>query len=267
MKSEAQHRREICEVGRRLWLRGFVAANDGNISVRIADDEILATPTGVSKGFMSPHDIAKVDLSGRVVAGDTRPSSELGMHLAIYQRRPDVCAVVHAHPPTSTGFAAAGRALEAPIVTEVVSTLGRVPLIEFARPSTHEVPEAMAPYIADYDAFLLANHGVVTLGPDVLTAYHRMETVEHYANISLVTRQLGGEVAIPATRLPELEAERVAAFKARRARTCLVAEQCQAREAAAGGLPPSPGDAADFAEKFVSIIASAVMRHLHVDDA
>jgi L-fuculose-phosphate aldolase len=264
MKTESQHRQDICEVGRRLWLRGFVAANDGNVSVRIGEDEVLTTPTGVSKGFMSPEGLVKVDLSGRVIAGDSRPSSELGMHLAIYRQRADVCGVVHAHPPISTGFAAAGEALEGALVTEVVSTLGRIPLAQFARPSTEEVAEALGRYLGQYDAFLLANHGVVTLGPDVFSAYHRMETVEHFAQISLVTRQLGGEVAIPAARLPELAAEREAAFRARRERSCLVSDSCGIGAAAqpAIGAEPADGQDAELEDQLVSVIARAVMAHL-----
>ncbi len=204
MRSELELRQDIVEVGRRIWLRGYVAANDGNISVRVGLDEFLCTPTGVSKGFMTPEMIIKVNGDGEVLSGDWRPSSELKTHLRVYQERPDVNAVVHAHPPVSTAFAVAGIPLNKKFLPEVIVTLGEIPLTEYATPSTDEVPEAIAGLIKDHDAVLLANHGALTLGSDVFNAYYKLETMEHYANISLAVRQLGGERELPQDRIAQL---------------------------------------------------------------
>jgi len=186
-----QHKKDIVEIGRRLYQKGFVASHDGNISIRIGAAEILATPAGVCKGFLGSEDVVLVDTQGRKVAGKGEPSSELKMHLLVYQRRPDVKAVVHAHPPVSTGFAVAGIPLAQCILPEVVVSLGAVPVAAYGTPSTHEVCDAIAPYVEKSEAFLLANHGVVTLGENVFQAYYRMETVEHFAGILLTARLLG----------------------------------------------------------------------------
>lgn len=193
MKSESELRNDIVEVGRRIWQKGFVAANDGNISARLSETEILATPTGVSKGFLTPQMLVKLGMDGRVIQGDLKPSSEVKMHLAMYREREDICAVVHAHPPTATGFAVAGMALDRPTLPEVVVSLKAIPLAEYGTPSTDELPESVMPYLGDYDAFLLANHGTLTLGRDVYQAYYRLETLEHCAQISLAARLLGTE--------------------------------------------------------------------------
>ncbi len=186
-------RREIVEMGRRMWQRGFVAANDGNISVRLDDDLLLTTPTGVSKGFMTPEMILRVDPEGRVLSRGTewRPSSELKMHLEVYRRREDVSAVVHAHPPYSTAFAVAGIALDQCALAEAVFTLGSVPIAPYATPSTEGIPQAIRPLLQQTDAILLANHGALTLGADLLSAYFRMETLEHAAQIIFLSKQLG----------------------------------------------------------------------------
>ncbi len=212
MPSEQQLRADICEVGRRMWQRGLTAASDGNISVRLSAEEYLATPTGVSKGFMTPEIIVRVDAQGRPLPGEGRPSSEFLLHLAVYRRRPDVCAVVHAHPPLATGFAAAGISLESPILTEVVGGLGPIPLAEYGTPSTEELPRSIEPLLDEHDAFLLANHGALTVGRDVFEAYFRMETVEQCAQVTLVTHQLGGARLIPAEKLTALQAIRRAAL-------------------------------------------------------
>lgn len=193
--SDAQLRADIVEIGRRLWLRGFVASNDGNISVRIGDDRLLMTPTGVSKGFMTPDMMVITDMDGTLVSGapGRRPSSEMKMHLVAYRERPDVKAVVHAHPPLATGFAVAGIPLDRAVLAEVVTTLGSVPIAEYATPSTEELPEAVRPFVRAHDGMLLANHGALTLGSDLYSAYYKMETIEHFARISLVARQLGRE--------------------------------------------------------------------------
>lgn len=204
MGSELELKQDIVEVGRRIWLRGYVAANDGNISIRVGQDEFLCTPTGVSKGFMTTEMIIKINSAGEVLSGEWRPSSELKMHLRVYQERPDVNAVVHAHPPVSTAFAVAGIPLNKKFLPEVIITLGEIPLTDYATPSTDEVPEAIAEVIKDHDAVLLANHGALTLGSDVFNAYYKLETMEHYANVSLVAGQLGRERELPPERIVQL---------------------------------------------------------------
>jgi L-fuculose-phosphate aldolase len=193
MTSESQLRGDIVEVGRRLYARGYTASNDGNISVRLDGGRLLMTPTGVCKGFMTPEIMCITDLEGKKLAGERDPSSEIQMHLEAYRRRPDVQAVVHAHPPIATGFAVAGIPLDRAVLAEVVTTLGSVPIAEYATPSTKELPEAVRQYVQAHDGMLLANHGALTLGKDLFSAYYKMETIEHFAKISLVARLLGGE--------------------------------------------------------------------------
>jgi L-fuculose-phosphate aldolase len=193
--TEDQLRADIVEVGRRLWTRGFVASNDGNISVRIASDRLLMTPASVSKGFMSPEMMVVTDLDGTLISGapGRKPSSEAMMHLVAYRQRPDVGAVVHAHPPLSTGFAVAGIPLDRAVLAEVVTTLGSIPIAEYGTPSTRELADAVAPFVKAHDGLLLANHGALALGSDLFAAYYKMETIEHFARISLVARMLGRE--------------------------------------------------------------------------
>lgn len=207
MSDEAILRQSICEIGRRMYDKGFVAANDGNISLRLADGTFLTTPTGVSKGYMTPESMVRVDLDGRALSAG-KPSSELLMHLFVYRERPDINAVVHAHPIHATGFATAGIALEACVAAEIIATLGSIPLAAYGTPSTHELPETLRPHIHRSDAFLLANHGVVTVGKTLLEAYDRLERVEHYAHIVLVARQLGGERQLPQEEVQKLFALR-----------------------------------------------------------
>jgi L-fuculose-phosphate aldolase len=193
--STDQLRADIVEVGRRLWVRGFVAANDGNISVRIAPDRLLMTPASVSKGFMTPDMMVETDLDGRLVSGapGRRPSSEALMHLVAYRQRADVNAVVHAHPPLATGFAVAGIALDRAVLAEVVTTLGSIPIAKYGTPSTRELADTVAPFVKSHDGLLLANHGALALGKDLFGAYYKMETIEHFARISLTARLLGRE--------------------------------------------------------------------------
>ncbi len=193
MPSEAQLRADIVEVGRRLYARGYTASNDGNISVRLDDGRLLMTPKGVCKGFMEPSMMCITDLDGRKLAGERDPSSEMLMHLEVYRQRRDVHAVVHAHPPIATGFAVAGIPLDRAVLAEVVTTLGSVPIADYATPSTVELPEAVRKYVKAHDGMLLANHGALTLGADLFSAYFKMETIEHFARISFVARMLGGE--------------------------------------------------------------------------
>jgi len=186
-------KKQICEIGRRIYQNGFVAANDGNISVKVSENEFFTTPTGVSKGFMTPDMIIKVDRAGNVLSGKLKPSSELKMHLRVYAERPDVNAVVHAHPPVATGFAIAGIPLDKFTMPEAVIFLGIVPVVPYGTPSTDEIPDALSPFLQKHDAFLLENHGALTVGADLTGAYFKMETMEHYAKVSLTARRLGGE--------------------------------------------------------------------------
>ncbi|MGE0042502.1 MAG: class II aldolase/adducin family protein [Vicinamibacterales bacterium] len=192
-RSEEQVRADIVEAGRRLWQRGFVASNDGNISARLDERRLVTTPKSVSKGFMTPDMMVVTDLDGAKLSGERDPSSELKMHLEVYRNRPDVGAVVHAHPPTATGFAVAGIALDRAVLAEVITTLGSIPIAEYATPSTEELPAAVRRYIKAHDGLLLANHGALAVAGDVMAAYYRMETIEHFATISLVARTLGRE--------------------------------------------------------------------------
>jgi len=193
MTGESSLRADIVEVGRRMYARGYTASNDGNISVRLGSDRLLMTPKSVCKGFMTPDMMCITDLDGRKLQGDRDPSSETLMHLEVYRQRPDVQAVVHAHPPTATGFAVAGIPLDRAVLAEVLTTLGSIPLAEYATPSTSELPEAVRKYIKAHDGMLLANHGALTVGGDLYGAYYKMETIEHFAKISLVARLLGRE--------------------------------------------------------------------------
>ena len=205
MIDEVQARQEILEVGRRLQERFFVAANDGNISVRLGTGEILITPTGVNKGDMSAEMLLNVDAEGSVLSGSLKPSSEMKMHLAVYRQRADVQALVHAHPPTATGFATSRIRLDQDVILpEVVFGMGRIGFSEYGTPTTHQVPEAVSREIAECDALLLANHGALTVGSSLMQAYYRMETLEMYACIRLVTIQLGGPKALSDPEIEEL---------------------------------------------------------------
>lgn len=204
-RHEEQLRAEIVEVGRRMYARGYVASNDGNISARLDEQRFLTTPTAVSKGYMTPDMMVIVDNQGTRLSGERKASSELKMHLEIYRNRPDVNAVVHAHPPLATGFAVAGIPLTRAVLAEVITTLGSIPIAEYATPSTAELPEAVRKYIKAHDGILLANHGAVTCGDSVTSAYHKMETIEHFAKISLVARLLGREHLISRDEVERLQ--------------------------------------------------------------
>lgn len=188
--SDEEAKEMIVEIGRRIYNRGFVASNDGNISVLVGENELWATPTGVSKGFMTKDMLVKTDLDGNILEGNRRPSSEIKMHYRVYQENKDARAVVHAHPPVATAFAAAGRALDRAYLTEGVLQLGVVPLTPYATPTTAEVPESIAPYCREYHAMLLANHGALTWGRDALEAWRRMEAVEYCANATYIIEQI-----------------------------------------------------------------------------
>ena len=204
MKTEREHRDDIIQIGRLVFQRGWVAANDGNISIRLDAERILATPTGVCKGMMHPDDLIVVDMQGNKVSGRGERTSEIAMHLKIYDLRPEIKAVVHAHPPVATGFAAAGKSLSLGLLPEVVIGLGCVPLAQYGLPGTPELTEPMLPLIPKHDALLMANHGAVCYGEDVFKAYFRMETMEHFARITLVAELLGGAKVLPRREVDKL---------------------------------------------------------------
>ena len=205
MTSETQLRADIVEVGRRLYARGYTASNDGNISVRLDGGRLLMTPKSLCKGFMEPSMMCITDLDGRKLAGERDPSSEMQMHLEVYRQRADVNAVVHAHPPIATAFAVAGIPLDRAVLAEVVTTLGSIPIADYATPSTKALPDAVRKYIKAHDGMLLANHGALTVGSDVFSAYFKMETVEHFAHISFIARMLGGERLLPRDEVLRLQ--------------------------------------------------------------
>lgn len=205
MTEFVEERKTIVEIGQYLYEKGMIVAGDGNISARVDDGSILCTPSGLCKGRMSTDDLIVVDSNGKVLSGNLKPSSELKMHLMVYRQREDVLAVVHAHPPTATGFACAGESLNKALLSEIILTLGCIPLAPYGTPSTEQIPENIKELIKAHDALLLANHGALTVGPDLMTAYYRMETIEHFAKISLVTRILGKETLLSADKVEELK--------------------------------------------------------------
>jgi len=217
MLGERKQREEIVRYGRMLHGRGFVAAMDGNLSVRLDNKRLLVTPTGLSKGAMRPADLVVVDREGNQVAGRRNVTSEIGMHLLIYRMRPDVRAIVHAHPPTATGFAAAGMALTEPLVCEVVIGLGCIPLARYGTPGTSELAQTLEPFVPKYDAILMSNHGVVAYADTLEHAYMKMETVEHFAQIALVTHLLGRQQPLKEGEVEKLLLARVKYFGAKTA--------------------------------------------------
>jgi len=215
MPTERKHREDIVRYGRMLHERGFVAAMDGNLSVRLTDDRILVTPTCLSKGAMKTADMVIVDLEGERISGKRNVTSEIGMHLLVYRMRPDVQAIVHAHPPTATGFAAAGIPLTEPLVCEVVMGLGCIPLARYGTPGTSELARTLEPFVPEYDAILMSNHGVVTYGDTLEHAYMKMETVEHFAQIALVTHLLGRQQPLKEVDIEKLLMARTKYFGAK----------------------------------------------------
>ena len=185
-------RQEIVDVCRRMYEREYIVAGEGNVSVRLDDDRLLVTPAGLNKGFLSPEALVITDRSGQRLAGEREPSTEIRIHLRAYARRPDARAVVHGHPPMATAFAASGEALLDPVLPEIIQTLGGIPLVPYGTPGTEELPDQLDPWLADYDAFLLENHGAMTLDATVTGAFDKLEVVEKYAKITFLARQLGG---------------------------------------------------------------------------
>lgn len=204
-------RREVVAVCRRLYDRGLIAGPDGNVSVRIADDRILVTPSGMSKVDVTVGDLVELTIDGRRLRGNRSASSEVQMHLRIYQRRSDVQAIVHAHPPTATGFAVAGESFAECVLPEVIFQVGWVPLVPYATPGTVELADRFEPFLSNHDAFLMANHGATTVGRSLLIAHQRMESLEHSARIVLTARLLGRVNTLSAAEVRDLVKAREAA--------------------------------------------------------
>lgn len=200
---ESQARKLIIEVGKLLYERSYVVSSDGNVSIRLDENRILATPTMTCKGRMTEDGLAITDLDGNAL-NDKKASSELAMHLLIYKMRPDINAVCHAHPPHGTAFSAAGLAIDAPILSEVILTLGCVPLTDYGTPSTNELTESMKPFVAHHNALLMANHGAVAYGSELWQAFDRLETLEHTAKIAILSRALGGANDLPKDAIEKL---------------------------------------------------------------
>jgi len=256
-KSEDEHRREICTAGRWIHGRAFVASTDGNISVRLDSRRVLTSPTGISKGMMSPDDLVVTDLKGRKLAGRREPSSELAMHLLIYNRRPDVHAVCHAHPPIATAHAAAGLPLNKALLSELVIALGCVPVAQYGTPGTPELSDALEPLVQKHDAILLANHGVVTCGADLLTSFFRMETVEHFAQVSLASELLGKQVLLSGRDVEKLLAAR-ARYGTKTA--AVVSPDCPVTSDNAGTAARGPERISVTREELEALIEEAVRK-------
>lgn len=197
---------QICDVSHKLWQLGLVAANDGNISVKLPDGTFWITPSGISKSYITPEMLLRVNAEMRTLEGpdDYHPSTEMKMHMRCYAERPDVGAVLHAHPPTATGYAVANQPLDGYIMIETVISIGSVPVAPYGTPSTYELPDSIAPFLQEHDVLLLQSHGALTMGSDLLTAYYRMETLEMFAKISLTAKLLGGAQEIPRDQIDRL---------------------------------------------------------------
>ncbi len=191
-KTESQYRNDIIEICKRVYANDWVASNDGNISIKISPNEVLCTPTGMSKGYLTPDQLVKVDMDGNKLEGSAlKESSEVKMHVDVYKHKKGTNAAVHAHPPYATAHAVAGIPLDQCVIPEIISSLGSIPLAKYGTPSTHEVPKNIRKHLQDYNAFLMENHGAFTIGADVYQAYYRMESMELFARISLLAQTLG----------------------------------------------------------------------------
>lgn len=199
-------KQQICDVCHKSWQLGWAAANDGNVSARLEDGTIIATPTGISKSMITPDILVHLTSTGEIIEanGGHRPSSEIKMHLKCYEERPDVGGVIHMHPPGATGFAVAHRSMDMYNMIEDVAVLGSVPLSPYGTPSTPEVPAAIAPYLQEHDVILLENHGALAVGADVFTAFYRMESLELWAKITINAIILGGSYDISRENIDKL---------------------------------------------------------------
>lgn len=204
MKSEREYRQDIVEVCRRMYARGYISGSDGNVSIRLGPDRLLSTPSGINKGFLSPRDLIVTDMAGKKLQGDLKPTGELYLHLEAYKRRPDIGAVVHAHPPITIAFSIAGQKLPQCILPEIVMIFGSIPMAAYATPCTEEGPRAIADLIGDCDALIIERHGTLTVGDTVFTAYDRLEKIEHSAEVSAAARMLGPVKPLPREEIAKL---------------------------------------------------------------
>ena len=209
MSSILKAKKEIVEIGKRMYQKGYVVASEGNMSIRIGENRILVTPAGKNKGFLKEKDLVLVDLKGKKISGNLEPSSELRMQLFVYQKRKDINAAVHAHAPYSLAFACAHLPLSQNLLPEVIMFLGKIPLTPYATPTTEEVPNSLSPFIEKHNAFLLENHGVLTLGKDIYEAYNRLEMVEHLAKINLLCKILGKSEELSNESLEKLKKQKM----------------------------------------------------------
>jgi L-fuculose-phosphate aldolase len=252
-RSEQQHREDIVQVGRMMYERGWIAGSDGNLSVRLDADRILATPTGMCKGRMNPEDLLICDNAGNKISGERERTTEMAMHVAVYQTRPDIHAVVHAHPPIATGFAVAGRALNMGIMPELIVSLGSVPLADYGLPGTPALVDGMLPFVAKFDAILLANHGAVAYGTDIHRAFARMETIEHLARITLVAEMLGGPKVLPRNEVQKL-------FEARRRYGVHVPNEFEPGNPLTAEDMPDPNDKLEFTRQQLMTLIDEALR-------
>lgn len=205
MINQTEAKEEVIRIGRLLHQKGFIVASDGNISIKVEDDRIITTPRGLSKGFLTKDQLVVINRRGKKISGTLEPSSEVLMHLCVYEERKDVNAIIHAHPPISTAFSIAGVSLAKCVLPEVVCTLGAIPTTDYATPSTEEVPEVIRGLIKNYDALILDRHGTLTVGKDLFEAYMKLEKVEHTASVTLAARQLGNVRLLPQEEVEKLE--------------------------------------------------------------
>jgi L-fuculose-phosphate aldolase len=254
-KTLEELRREMVEIGRLLHQRGFVAANDGNITARVDSERVLSTPTMTSKGMMEPDDLCLVDYEGRQLSGRETVTSEIAMHLMVYSHRPDVNAITHAHPPTATGYATAGLPLNKALLPEVVVSLGEIPLARYGTPGTLELSQALEPLVGSHDAILMSNHGVVTFGADLWRAYFMMERVEQFAKISLVTEILSRQAL-----LSENEVRTLLAVRQRYPGAASTAVERAGTAPAMGGKGELPDRAWVSREELQTIVEEVVRR-------
>lgn len=256
MKSEWEHRQEIVDIGQRMYGRGYVAATDGNVSVKMADDRVLITPTGVCLGEMSPEDLVTVESGGTVCDSNQRPSSELPMHLEVYGQRPDVGAVIHAHPPLATAFTVAGISLAQCVIPEVVLTMGTIPTTEYATPSTEKGRDVVRELIRCHDALILDRHGTLTVGPDLISAYRKLEKVEHAAQVTLAARQLGNVRTLPPEEVKRLETMRAELGLGKNVEACSNCGTC------GKGVTQEPALTPEVDERVVDVVVEEVLRVL-----
>lgn len=233
MHTERELRAEVAKICRLMYEKDFVAASDGNVSVRLSKNRLLTTPSGLSKGFLTPDQLVVTNFAGEKLSGKLKPSSEIRMHLCVYEERPDINAVIHAHPPLCTAFSIAGVSLAKCILPEVVLTLGSVPTTRYATPTTAEGPEVVKEHIKDYDAIILDRHGSLTVGEDLMSAYMKLEKIEHAARVTLYARQLGNVNLLTKDQIQKLHRARKELGLKERPSNCVNCGACLGRNKAA----------------------------------